>query len=311
MSEAPKRHRVSYSRKLFGGKVFVNESVEFDDPKDPIERKMVIENILSGGYTQIVEALADRIDDDVEAEIARIRGERRERIGLLPYDKPERKKTTAAPTPAVEIVVKPKIATAPQRIKIKEILEEEILAGGHPGKRNYVEAVLAQEKVAHLIHVSFAGAEKILQQIDPVEAQKVLPEGFKPGTSLLDGDSPAGAYLEPEDVGEKPRPPPMTEEEAREAAVEAAMDADRARAASIAKEEGDDETYDRMMRDLEDRSAGNEPRGDPDTEREGAELSKHEADLHEQEEEGLRNESKEVQLEVAKAEADELEGRAE
>lgn len=168
MSEDSRRHRISLSRKIFGGKVFVNESVEFNDPTDPEEVKQVIAELQSPGYTTIIEALADRLDEDGEAEVARVRGERRDRIGLKPLEKPKRTKT-AAPIPAEPTghdVNGTRLSTIGQRSQIRDIISKEVPdAEGNTPKRNYLNAILKREKIDNIDDISFAGAAQVLSHI--------------------------------------------------------------------------------------------------------------------------------------------------
>lgn len=296
MTEEPSnRFRISISRKGFRGQVFASVAAEINNPDDPVEVAAVIAGLKSPGMTAIAEAIEDRIDDEVEAGISRIRGERRDRIGLAPVNAPKRKKTAAPPPPPGQPPEPPFIPSVmDQRNRIRQIVTDEDDAQGHPAKRNFLNAILKKEGASSLNDISFGGAERVLEAID--ERRKTEPEGFRPARQL-------------------------TDDELHAEADEAAIDADRAKKASIAKEEGDMETYDRMMRDLEQRGRGEPLTGDPDTEREGVEISKHEAELYEAEQkksgfemlEGpdggeLTKEDKEVQLEVAKAEADEIDG---
>lgn len=257
MTESPKRHRVSLSRKLFGGKVFVNESAEFDDPRDPAEVAMVIANIKSAGYSSIVEALEDRIDDDAEAEIARIRGERRGRIGLPPLEEPKRKKTaTPDPEPESHDPDGTRLSTIGQRSEIRGIINVEESSGTEsPWKRNFLTAIMRRERIDILEELSFAGAAKVLSKIAD-------QEGFQSGTDIAKVDIPRT---------------PRTDEEERELAEADALDHDRARAAVISQHEQEERP---RYTNLVEGPDGGELTGEP----------------------------KEVQLEVAKAEADEMDG---
>lgn len=271
MSEDSKRHRITFARKGLRGQAFASHTAMVDDPTDPEERKQVIAEIKSSGMTEICEALSDRLDEEIEQQIARIRGERQERKGSSPVKAPSRRKTHDSFKPS----------TVEQREDILTILEKEDEAGGHPAKRGYVNAILKREGSRALDLVSYDGAEKILQHIDDARAVEIEPEDFathqqRPLTEQQQYAADVAEYGDADH--EQPPPPPVDEAAERDEADAAELDYSRAVVAMKALEDGDDATHAQMVADMDARS------------------------------DALRDEDMETRLAVAKAEADEMDG---
>jgi len=214
-----RRYRISLSRKAAGGKVFVNLSAEIDDPQDAAEVARVRADLQSPGLTSIVEALEDRLDDDINAEIARIRGERRDRIGLAPLPEPKRQKTHAAPKQAVDINGAER-STVGQVSRIRQLITEEAKAGVHPARMNYLKAVMKREDVLVLEDISFTGAAKILDRISPPEDKE-----FTEGTIIAQRDGII-AIPRPLKTEEEERALAEANDLAHDAALSAVIDAD-------------------------------------------------------------------------------------